>query len=558
MGTDPLVVSSVDRHSSMFYVLHFLIQDCISLHFSKNIPLISDDIMAYSFQPLEQALESLGFSYVDGVEVKVASKYCLDCDFSEVSSILSAPAPSVLSFDSNYDVSLEKQVLADIEKRAKDEELRKLERQKRIEQYEKDKAEELLRRQKEAEEKALEDERRRLQEIEDEKKARLAEEERLLEESAQRKKQEDEEEWRRFEEERLEESRRESESCDRSEDDSVAAEFQTPPQEPQTQPAESESSQEAMQPPPGQILVKGAQNQNPNFNPQKINFSDFEAISDPFADLELKSINDLAELQTILSHNNYSKPSPAFPTQQAQQGGGNGGQASTYYPSLPAQQTPSQALASRLAQTGQSFNPNFVNYQNFSSNNYNPGGATAYNQYYCPQYNQYGPTANLPPASTTATPNTAQDQSKARSLSSDRRTTEKLKDSSSEPSESEELKPSRSLGDMISELQKEAEEHQQQKRKSPGSRPGSRGPTGLENWTPWPQLEPQTETTLTNGGQQGGREDTSCLADLPPDQASLCRQLQEMGFPLTRLATGCKAVGPDSQKLINFCLVVDR
>ena len=124
--------------------------------------------MAYSFQPLDQALESLGFSYVDGVEVKVASKYCLDCDFSEVSSILSAPAPSVLSFDSNYDVSLEKQVLADIEKRAKDEELRKLERQKRIEQYEADKAEELSRRQKEAEEKALEDERRRLQEIEEE------------------------------------------------------------------------------------------------------------------------------------------------------------------------------------------------------------------------------------------------------------------------------------------------------------------------------------------------------------------------------------------------------
>ena len=510
--------------------------------------------MAYSFQPLDQALESLGFSYVDGVGVKVASKYCLDCDLSEVASLLSAPAPSVLSFDSNYDLTLETQVLADIEKRAKDEELKKLERQKRIEQYETEKAEELARRQKEAEEKALEDERRRLQEIEDEKKARLAEEERLLEENARRKKQEDEEEWRRFEEERLEESRRESESCDRSEDDSVAAEFQTPPQEPQTQPADIESSQEAvqLQPPPGQILVKPAPSQNQNFNPQNINFSDFEATSDPFADLELKSINDLAELQTILSHNNYSKPSPAlnpaFPAPPAaQQAGG-----STYYPALPAQQTPSQALQSRLAQTGQNFNPNFVNF-------YSPGAAsaTAYNpgQFFCPQFShsQYGPPANLPPAT-----NSAQDQSKARSVSSDRRTTEKLKDSSSEPSGSEELKPSRSLGDMISELQKEAEEHQQQKRKSPGSRPGSRGPTGLENWTPWPQLEPQAEATLPNGGQEREREDASCLASLPPEQASLCRQLQEMGFPLTRLATGCKAVGPDSQKLINFCLVVDR
>ena len=103
---------------------------------------------------------------------------------------------------------------------------------------------------------------------------------------------------------------------------------------------------------------------------------------------------------------------------------------------------------------------------------------------------------------------------------------------------------------MITELQKEAEEHQQQKRKSPGSRPGSRGPTGLENWTPWPQLEPQTQIQT--------KEDGSCLAGLSEEEASLCRQLQEMGFPLSRLAVGCRAVGQDSQKLINFCLVVDR
>ena len=472
--------------------------------------------MAYSFQPLDQALESLGFSYVDGVNVKVASKYCLDCDLSQVESILSAPPPSVLSFDSNYDVSLEKQVLADIEQRTKDEELRKLERQKRIEQYERDKAEELSRRQREAEEKALEDERKRLQEIEDEKKARLAEEERLLEESAQRKKQEDEEEWRRFEEERLEESRLESESCEKSEDDS-AAEFRTPPQEPQ---------ESVVLAKPDQMFVKGtpSTSQNQNFNPQNINFSDFEATSDPFADLELKSINDLAELQTILSHNNYSRPGPAPPPTS---------QPTTFFPPPPVSQTPSQALASRLAHTGQTFSQNFVSYQNY---NQNP-------TYYCPPYSQYSqahqPAPALPP--------------NPRSLSSDRRT-EKLKDSSHQAG-TEELKPSRSLGDMITELQKEAEEHQQQKRKSPGSRPGSRGPTGLENWTPWPQLEPQAE------GERGGRlgkEDDSCLSDLSPEAASLCRQLEEMGFPLSRLATGCRAVGQDSQKLINFCLVVDR
>ena len=73
--------------------------------------------------------------------------------------------------------------------------------------------------------------------------------------------------------------------------------------------------------------------------------------------------------------------------------------------------------------------------------------------------------------------------------------------------------------------------------------------------TDMPQLEPQAE------GERGarlGQEDDSCLSDLSPEAASLCRQLEEMGFPLSRLATGCRAVGQDSQKLINFCLVVDR
>ena len=51
-----------------------------------------------------------------------------------------------------------------------------------------------------------------------------------------------------------------------------------------------------------QIRVKGTQSAQTSQNLQ-INFSDFEALSDPFADLELKTINDLAELQTILTSN---------------------------------------------------------------------------------------------------------------------------------------------------------------------------------------------------------------------------------------------------------------
>ena len=287
--------------------------------------MISDDIMAYSFQPLEQALDSLGFSYIDGVNVKIASKYQVDCDLSQVKSILAKPAPSVLAFDSHYDTTYEKQVLADLEARAEAEKSKTEARKKRIEEYERKKQEKLEQKKKEEEEKALEDERKRLQEIEDEKKARLEaeqklieEERRVLEEEAIRKKQEEEAEWKKFEEERC---RKDSESCDRSEE-----EFKTPPQEPKT-PDEAikgapsnthaetsvtgnhQGLKEQLPSAASEIVVKGTQTHQHKFN--NINFSDFEATSDPFADLELKSINDLAELQTILGRVSTANTSTA-------------------------------------------------------------------------------------------------------------------------------------------------------------------------------------------------------------------------------------------------------
>ena len=283
--------------------------------------MISDaKIMAYNFQPLEQALDSLGFSYIDGVSVQIAAKYRVDCDLSEVRTILDKPAPSVLAFDSNYDNSYEKQVLQDLDKRSETEKTRAEERRKRIEEYEQKKQQEIERRKKEEEEKALEDERKRLQELEDVKKAKLEAEQKLIEEErrlleeesvkrqkeeeerVKKKKEEDEAEWTRFEEER---SRRDSVSCDKSTEE----EFRTPPQEPktpeeinftlQTPSANGEPAPGPQPDPrPAGIIVKGVQ--NPEHNYTNINFSDFEATSDPFADLELKSINEMAELQSIL------------------------------------------------------------------------------------------------------------------------------------------------------------------------------------------------------------------------------------------------------------------
>ena len=131
-----------------------------------------------------------------------------------------------------------------------------------------------------------------------------------------------------------------------------------------------------------------------------------------------------------------------------------------------------------------------------------------------------------PSSSTMKAPaNTTQPTLPSRSLSSDRRHTERLKDESPKEETSKEngqvgeLKPSRSVGNLISELQRESEALAQART----SRPSSRGATGLENWVPWPQLEGDKEA-----------QDEACLADLMDDEANSCRQLCEMGFPLSR------------------------
>jgi len=555
--------------------------------------------MAFSFQPLDQALDNLGFSYVDGVTVTIAPKYRVDCDLKEVKQILSKPAPSVLAFDSQYDVSYEKKVLEDIDSRVKASETRKAERRKRIEEYELKKKEKVEQKKKEEEEKALEDERNRLLEIEKEKKAKweaeqqLIEEERKLleaerkrkeEEAALIKKQEEEDEWKKFDEERC---RRDSMNCDKSEEteDSCQSEFKTPPQELKTPEEQQECSPQPVNvnapsiQTGKEIVVKGIQNQNHPMG--KINFSDFEATSDPFTNLELKSINDLAELQTILGNATSVNTAPSqnhLPV-VSQQGlnvvytpasyqSAAAGPSSSYQ---STSMTPSQVIASRLAQTS-----NYGGYNNYS---YSHPSQFYYNQF--PNSSQTFTTApahaypqqqqhnvantqaftvyNPDRSATSPSYQTAPGSSAVRSVSSERHRTEKLKDSSDGQTKTcnGELKPSRSMGDMISELQKEVEELQQQKKKSPSSRPSSRGATGLENWTPWPQLDQEnaSSASLVNGNDSA---DTKCLDGLSSEDKQMCRQLHEMGFPLARLAKGVTAVGANSQKLINFCLVVDR
>ena len=253
------------------------------------------------------------------------SRYQVNVDLSDVERILRQPGPSVLRSDIHYDASKERKVLQDIEKGRKDEEERNEARRLRIQKYDEEKAEEAERRRKEEEEKALEDERARLEEIEREKALKVEEEERLEkerleklerqekerlaeverieaeklrleEEEKRRRKAEEEAEWSRFSEERWKAVR--PEISDPTVQNSSSSEegeregFVTPPQQPEPVKKELEVSSD-------KPFVKGVQ----SHSGAKINFSDFEAISDPFGDLELKTMDDLAELRTILATN---------------------------------------------------------------------------------------------------------------------------------------------------------------------------------------------------------------------------------------------------------------
>merc|ERR1719369_1669486 len=244
---------------------------------------------------------------------------------------------------------------------------------------------------------------------------------------------------------------------DKSSEEPTEEVFSTPPEE-----AGNLSSK--------QIHVKGIQSVQTAQNLQ-INFSDFEALSDPFADLELQTINDLAELQTILTSNQVTSNIPGHNsnTQYSQHTFPPAGQpaaippTTTFYSPMPSQtQNQFTPNSSHLASQ-----PNFSNFSVCNSGYSIPSPAfpaPAYSSYPSQPYPTTGYSVYTPQPY--PPPLTAPQASKARSISSDRRT-EKLKDSDDAVPVPGELKPSRSVGDIISSLQAEAQSIQEQRRKSP-------------------------------------------------------------------------------------------
>jgi len=692
--------------------------------------------MAYAFQPLEAALDSLGVNFTDGVTVKIAEKYTINCDLSEVESLIQNTDPKLTCLHSEYDTAFEKQVLLDLAKYKEEKEKRDKDRRERIAEYDRRLAEEQRRleeeaekgrrrleeeaedqrrrleeeaeaKRKEDEEKALEDERKHLEEIEAEKERLLAESRKVLAEAestadvAEPEEKDEEAEWRKFELER-----RTSDSGSFNRQESVTNE---PSQqicdnkEPvnENNPVISVSEAQMLQTNPGALQTKpqiAETVSSKSFNHVKINFSDFEAEADVFADMELQTINEFAELQSILANQSKASEQLANQRQTSNQPQASSQPTDGYQPghnflynSGTVASTPlvngfssagatslSNSMSGSTAPTVISSNSQFqsslnypgggpsqgysniASYQNnpflppvsqplgapSSSTNpflarqypYLPNGTETNQSYpnYFAGYTGYsgypggsvansgagprttmapGPynsrTINAGPQSTIAPslydsgvinagPHTAlapgtysapiglahsrqdnyySNQSRGgseghsrdssqlrepgnrnpRSKSSERTTRPLSCDRSQEQNSSDrtivklnsgeepqtgELKPSRSVGDLISELQKEARSIAEHKRKNvatPPPRPVSRGQSGLEDFVPWPNIGPADPLE--------GLDDPCKL---------LCNQLKEMGFPLHRLTRAAKSVGADSQKLINFCVLVDR
>jgi hypothetical protein len=438
---------------------------------------------------MDQALDGLGFSYIDGVPFQVDPRLeaVTNYDLSRVDQLLATPLPSgQLSGKCNELVAnigrMERQFLKqladlDAEKKAKAE-----------------------REAKEAEE------------LENRRKEQIAQAEAAVKEAARKKE---------LEESEAEKSDTESPKNDAAEDQDSIGDCR----EASSPDTETEASTASISDPPK--LVSSDNIQKPAAAPVNINFSEFEAESDPFERAELETLNDLQELAAVWQ----TTATSSFPT---------------------------PTCSSSIANTSSANAGNVVGYP--------PTGYPYYHMQQCqpipapyfPNLQQpFLPPQQQPPAQVQHHHHHHEQQQQHQ------------QQHYQQQQQQTEMKSSKSVGDIMTEIKREAEAMEQhriceEKRKNsqtPPPRP-SRLPAAhqskkvLDDWIPWPDLdsslgpEVPSRPTVIRGA--------SPLADLAPASQEICRQISEMGFPLDRVASGCKSLGDDRQKLINFCLLVDK
>ena len=245
----------------------------------------------------------------------------------------------------------------------------------------------------------------------------------------------------------------------------------------------------------------------PNTN---INFSEFEAESDPFEKAELQTLNDLQELAAVLQ----TTAPPTFPT------------------STPATFAVSSSLTTAC---GQAPPPS---YEMVTT-----GAISRYPGYYQTPMQQNPFLYHQPPS-----------QQRLFYQHQPVQQQQVLPQSNevAGTSSSSEMKGSKSVGDIMVEIQKEAEAFEKLKirghQRKNSRTPPPRTSAVSDEWIPWPDIDPPKQQRV---------QPPQILSDLSSASQEICRQISEMGFALERVAKGCKSFGDDRQKIINYCLLVE-
>ena len=351
---------------------------------------------------------------------------------------------------------------------------------------------------------------KQLENIENEKKSKKELEEKEEEQLKERQAAEEENEVENAEED--EEEREEGSDPENGNDSSPAD-------------TETEPSTASVSDPPVAVPVAFVHNAStsassiqPESNKQtNINFSEFEAESDPFEKAELQTLNDLQELAAVLQ----TTAAPTFPTSTpATFASSSGGGASNEPPPPSYEMVTTGGAMSR-----------FPYYQAPMQQNPFLYPTQQERMFYHPQ------------------------QPMAHSISQQQQQ-QHLPQSNEQQANSStsEMKSSKSVGDIMVEIQKEAEAfeklrirgHQRKNSKTPPPRTSA---AASDEWIPWPDIDPPRQRSL---------QQPSILSDLSPASQEICRQISEMGFALERVAKGCKSFGDDRQKIINYCLLVEE
>ncbi|KAF4533041.1 hypothetical protein B566_EDAN000735 [Ephemera danica] len=314
---------------------------------------------------------------------------------------------------------------------------------------------------------------------------------------------------------------------------------------------------------------------------QPFNISDFEAdTSSPFDNMELKTINEMEELAHVLQPNCTSdiRPKDTF-------------EYSNYYPQatvcnntmgkneIKEQMTSVDVFGTygHVPQNNCNSQINGPRYDNHQQYSFPTQQQQQQSNYYFPNQQSWMYTAPNSTYPYNVPPNLNPQSSYSTSVQpySPAATEYTNTISHSNPSDPNfRSRSSKSVPDIFEELQREASfgtnrsiavpvpkvqpmpvEHIQP------PRPASFGSTGLENWKPWPELdspvppEPQQPPKPVVPPKLK-RPPPDPIARLPEAVQQLARQLNEMGFPLDRVARACETVGQDHKKVLDYLLQV--